>query len=544
MRTQRATNRLAYSITYLAILIAILVFIFYPYAAILTQALTKGGTNYLLFIQHNLTLLWHSLFVAILTTVLSLITTLALTILQLFLKHHWRQVLRLILLVTMVAPPFVTSLAYINLFGRRGLITYGLLHLTFNPYGPQGIILMQTVSFSSLNALLLISIIQKVDPGLINSARSLGATPTRILLDIILPAIKPGIMVVALVSFIRSLADFQTPTIIGGSYQVLSSAGYYAMISLGNLHLAALINITLAIPAVIGFFIYIHYNRSLTMLQHGLADNQMMSILPKSGAFWHCSLSVSILFYLVLILQYGSIFINAITERQLGHYHLSLQPLRQTAFFISPEIIGRTIAYSIVAGFIGSLISFLIVYYHQVHHSHLMKLVEMVGTLPYILPGTFFGLGYLYAFSEKPLVMTGTSAIVIINLIFKQVAFATKAANAVVSQLPTTYFKIIHDLGGATIAEWQDVFFPLTRRGFALTFLNGFISTMTTIGSIIFLVHPGQELLTLVMFDVVQQNEYQVASVIACLIILICLAVAGIVMTMVWFAERKHSHVL
>ncbi|WP_225349475.1 ABC transporter permease family protein [Limosilactobacillus oris] len=120
MRTQRATNRLAYSITYLAILIAILVFIFYPYAAILTQALTKGGTNYLLFIQHNLTLLWHSLFVAILTTVLSLITTLALTILQLFLKHHWRQVLRLILLVTMVAPPFVTSLAYINLFGRAG----------------------------------------------------------------------------------------------------------------------------------------------------------------------------------------------------------------------------------------------------------------------------------------------------------------------------------------------------------------------------------------------------------------------------------------
>ena len=543
MRAQRITNHLAYVATYLVVLLAILTFIFYPYAALLIQALVRGGTNYFSFIQHNITLLWHSLFVASSTTLLSLITTLSLAIMQTFLKQHWRQLLQLVLLITMVAPPFVTSLAYINLFGRRGLVTYGLLHLTFNPYGPQGIILMQTVSFSSLNALLLISITQKIDPGLINSARSLGANPTRILLDIILPAIKPGILVVTLVSFIRSLADFQTPTIIGGSYRVLASAGYYAMISLGNLHLAALINITLAIPAIIGFFIYIHYNQSLTMMQHGLTNSQKAFILPQKGHLWYSSLLISIVFYFVLILQYGSIFINAITERQWGHYYFSLETLRQTAFFINPEILGRTIGYSIIAGFLGSLISFLIVYYHQVHHSRLMKLVEMVGTLPYILPGTFFGLGYLYAFSTKPLIMTGTAAIVIINLIFKQVAFATKAANAVVSQLPTTYFKAIHDLGGATIAEWRDVFFPLTKRGFGLTFLNGFISTMTTIGSIIFLVHPGQELLTLVMFDVVQQNEYQVASVIACLIILICLIVAGVVMILIRFAERNRSHV-
>lgn len=543
MRARRVTNRLAYVTTYLMVLLAILTFIFYPYAAILFQALVKGGTHYILFIRHNVTLLGHSLFVASTTTLFSLITTLALNIMQTFLKPFWRRSLQLTLLVTMVSPPFVTSLAYINLFGRRGLITYDLLHLAFNPYGPQGIILMQTVSFSSLNALLLISITQRINPGLINSARSLGATPTRILLDVIIPAIKPGIMVVALVSFIRSLADFQTPTIIGGSYQVLASAGYYAMISMGNLHLAALINITLAIPAIIGFFIYIHYNRSLTMLQHGLVDNQRELILPKRGLLWYSSTLVSVIFYLVLVLQYGSIFLNAITEQRWGHYYFSLGPIEQTAFFISPEIIGRTIGYSIIAGFLGSLISFLIVYYHQVHHSQLMKLLEMVGTLPYILPGTFFGLGYLYAFSTKPLILTGTATIVIINLIFKQVAFATKAANAVVTQVPTTYFKSIYDLGGSTIAEWRDVFFPLTKRGFALTFLNGFISTMTTIGSIIFLVHPGQELLTLVMFDVVQQNEYQVASVIACFIILICLIVAGIVIALINLTERNRSHV-
>lgn len=529
VRNRRIINRLTDKSVYLFISLVILIFIFYPYAAIFFAAFIKGGTSYLSFLRGHVILLGHSVFVAVLTMVLSLLVTVALAVIQVFLHRRWRSVLRLILLVTMVAPPFVTSLAYINLFGRRGMITYGLLHLSLNPYGPQGIILMQTVSFSSLNALVLLSVIQTIDPALINSARSLGASPTAIVHDIILPALRPGTMVVALISFIRSLADFQTPTIIGGSYQVLASAGYYAMISLGNLHLAALINITLAIPAVAGFFVYIHYGRSLTLQQHGLTASQGAFPLAKRGWYWYGSLLVAVIFYLVLVLQYGSIFMNAVAEPEMGHYHLSLQPLYQTSFYVDGGTIARTVGYSLIAGFLGSLLSFLIIYYRQVRRSRWMQLMEMVGTLPYILPGTFFGLGYLYAFSTKPLVMTGTAAIVLVNLIFKQVAFSTKAANAVVSRLPMTYFKTVRDLGGATVAEWRDVFFPLTRSGFALTFLNGFISTMTTIGSIIFLVHPGQELLTLVMFDVVQQNEYQVASVIACLIILICLVAAGVI---------------
>ncbi len=42
MRARRVTNRLAYVTTYLMVLLAILTFIFYPYAAILFQALVKG----------------------------------------------------------------------------------------------------------------------------------------------------------------------------------------------------------------------------------------------------------------------------------------------------------------------------------------------------------------------------------------------------------------------------------------------------------------------------------------------------------------------
>ncbi len=53
----------------------------------------------------------------------------------------------------------VSSLAYINLFGRRGIITHGILKLTLNTYGWRGIVIMETLGLVSMSSLLLISII-------------------------------------------------------------------------------------------------------------------------------------------------------------------------------------------------------------------------------------------------------------------------------------------------------------------------------------------------------------------------------------------------
>jgi ABC-type Fe3+ transport system, permease component len=125
--------------------------------------------------MQNLELTKHSVTVALSTMTLSLVLSISVMLGFIFISKKWQKILRLFLLITMVSPPFVTSLAYITLFGRRGLITHDLFHLLLNPYGPQGIILMQTLSFTSLNALVLIGLLKQIEPSIINSARSLGA---------------------------------------------------------------------------------------------------------------------------------------------------------------------------------------------------------------------------------------------------------------------------------------------------------------------------------------------------------------------------------
>lgn len=525
---------------YLALIGSVGLFILYPYIVIFYEGLIVEEGGLISYLGENWQLLKNSLFVAGLTTIFSLFFVICLTVCFIFLGKKLQRVMRLVFLITMVSPPFVTALAYITLFGMRGLITHDLLHLTYNPYGPQGIIMMQTMSYASLNTLVLMGMVKNIDPTIIKSARSLGATPDAIIKDMFLPLLKPGLIVVALISFIRSLADFQTPTIIGGNYRVLASEGYFAVISQGDIHKAALINLTLCIPALFFFYFYTKYEKKIAQQNHGLEQGNLS--LPRKGFSFYGSSVISVLFIFFMTAQYMAIAINAVTVKRGGKLFLSLRPILESRDYID-GIVLRTIVYSLIAGFVGSLLSFLIIYFSQVKGSKVMRWVELVGTLPYLLPGTFFGLGYLYAFSSGPLKMTGTALIVVLNVTFKQLAFATKAARAASSQIDDTYYKTVHDLGGFTINEWQDVFFPMSKQGFALTFINGFISTMTTIGSIIFLITPGQKMLTLVMFDVVQRGKYGIASVLAWLIIFICLAVAGVIYGGLKLSERRRFHV-
>ena len=59
----------------------------------------------------------------------------------------------------------------------------------------------------------------------------------------------------------------------------------------------------------------------------------------------------------------------------------------------------RSIAYSLIAAVGGSVIGLLIAYYKQIRKIKIMQAVDFVATLPYIIPGTFFGLGNCLAYN-------------------------------------------------------------------------------------------------------------------------------------------------
>ena len=505
--------------------ILIILFILLPFFAVLKESIylnNKFNFKYIIEIFLKPKLIKNSIKVAFITGIITTFISTCIAIYYYIAGSKTKTVIRIILSTTIISPPFVTALSYINLFGRRGLISYHLLKLSINPYGMWGVILMQIISDFSLSSLLLMGFIISIDKSLIDSAKSLGAKTNNIIKDILLPFLIPAIKASALLTFLRSLSDFGTVAIIGGNFNVLASESYFAVISEGNVAKAAAINVVLLLPALIVFIFYQKSIKNISLSTHGFGSGD--ENIEKKGYLYTIVKLIAIIFILWISIQYTSIFLSSISMMRKGKLIYTLQNIIEARVYLNKTIF-RSIYYSLISAFFGSILGLIIAYYLQIRKIKIFKIIDFIATLPYIIPGTFFGLGYLMAFNKPPLYIVGTSAIVILNILFKQIPFSTKMGNASMEKINLDSLNSIRDLGGNRISELKDAIIPMSKDALSISFINAFTTSMTTIGSIIFLVSPGQKVLTIVMFDLIQSGNYNVGSVIAVLIIIICLIV-------------------
>ena len=520
---------------------SICLFVLYPIIRIFSQSVLVDGAfsleAYRDVWQGYRKSLWNSLFSSALTAVFCTALSIA-AALVISSSRGWRKALLMgIILITMVSPPFVSSLAYIQLYGRRGWITYRLLGLSWNPYNCWGVIWMQSISFVPMNALFLSGILTKMDSASIQAARDLGASPRHILLDVVLPLIRPGILVTVLLTFVRAIADFGTPTIIGGRFNTLASDIYMQLIGYSNPTKAAAMNVILLVPTLVAFLAYRAMLERSDKLTAGRGRQTAMDLkLHRCGIVGILTFVLCALFFLMMVLQYACIFASGFMKITKGVYSFSLEYVQQLFKYDSSTII-RSVVYAFIVSMVGTFFAMLFAYYTGRRNVPGRRLFDFLVMVPYMIPGTCFGIGYILAFNKEPLKLTGTALIVMACMLFKQLPTTTKLCSAALTQVPRTLELSARDLGGGRMAVLRDVILPGMKSAFFTCFTHNFSSSMTTAGAIIFLINPGRKLLVFNLFDKVYLGEYPMASLIATLIIVIVLAVEGLV----WLISRKEG---
>lgn len=518
----------------LLLLGSVCLFILYPMICIFLRSL-RGENG--LTIQYYITVwknyrvpLGNSLFVGVLTALLCTVFSVSTALAVSSAKGIWKTLGMGLLLISMVSPPFVSSLAYIQLFGRRGWITYRLLGLRLSPYNCWGVILMQSISFVPMNALFLSGILSRLDGRALQSARDLGAGPGAILRQIVLPLIRPGIAVVALLSFIRSLADFGTPTIIGGRFSTIASEIYLQLIGYSDLEKSAAMNMFLLLPAIAAFFAYRYLlKRSDQLTRAGAPVQGSLELrLHRSGITGWLVILCSALFSTMMVLQYVVIFATGFLKTVKGKYQFTLEYFQKFLQYDTSTMV-RSVEYALIVSLVGTLFAMLFSYYMERRKVRGRAFFDCLATLPYMIPGTCFGIGYILAFNHAPLKLTGTAVIVLANMLFKQLPTTTKICSATLTQVPVSLEHAARDLGGGQFAVLKDVILPVLRPAFFSCFSYNFSSSMTTAGAILFLINPGRKLAVFKLFDCVYIGEYAAAALIASWIIVVVLAVEGIV---------------
>lgn len=178
--------------------------------------------------------LWNSVWVSAVSTLLAGVIGVPLAFLMGSRGFPGRRLFAALCFAPLTLPPVVGMFAFWLLIGRIGLIP-GLLGAITGADGPvgdlegiAGVLVVHAYSFSVFFYAMTYAALQRRDPSQIEAARTLGASPTRILLHVTLPALAPALWGAAALSFMVSMGSFSAPLFLANGVPFLSVWIYQA----------------------------------------------------------------------------------------------------------------------------------------------------------------------------------------------------------------------------------------------------------------------------------------------------------------------------
>ncbi len=424
-----------------------------------------------------------------------------------------------------ITPPFVIGFSMIFLLGRRGLITYDILGISpfANPlYGIVGVSLSQILGLAPVAYLIMRGSLNSLNPALEEAATTLGASRWRVFRDVTWPLVRPGIAASLLLASIESISDFGTPLVLGGDRNFLATEVFLALTGRYSQSEASVYGVVLLLLVLLVFL------ASRWML--GVRGFATVTGKPASGAFlplprgleWGL-LALAGLWLAFILSLYGVIFYGSVVELWGINNTLTLRhyvEFRNTAWPVVWYTIQLSVASAIPAMMLGGLIAYLVTRHRFWGRSYL----EMGSLLSFATPGTVMGLAYILAFNDGTLLMTSTSAIIVLALVFRNMPVAIRASMSGLAQIDRSLEEASATLKAGSGTTMVRVLAPLLIYPLLAGLIFAFVSAMTAVSQIIFLVSAGRNVATVLLLSRVERGDLGVAAAMASVLIVLLLA--------------------
>ena len=423
-----------------------------------------------------------------------------------------RNLFKLIAILPLVSPPFVGGLAFILLFGRRGVITYSLLGLRGDIYGWHGLWMVQTLAFFPIVYLALAGVLRRINPTLEYAAQDLGAHGFRLFRTVTLPLATPGLASAALLVGIYALSDFGNPMLVGGAFKVLATETYTQVTGWGDLGMASALSAALLLPSLALFAAqryWVEGRSYATVTGKGSFADPLPTPVPlRWGLFAGCGLVA-----LVLLAIYAVVFVGAFARTWGVNWRPTLDNFEYTVF--RGKQLWNSIRFAGLAALGGSAFAVLAAF--LIHRKRFpgRAAVDFLAVLPAALPGTLIGVGYILAFNTPPLALTGTGTIIVVAMLFRTIPVGYRAAVAGLAQIAPSIEEGAADLGARPLRTLWDVTLPLIRSAFTSALVFTFIRSMNTLSAVIFLVSPGNVVASASILALAEHGDWGQASAMA-----------------------------
>lgn len=452
----------------------------------------------------------------------------------------WKRSLRALTLLPIITPPFVIGLALILLLGRNGALTSLVASWLGIPpgrwvYGFFGVWLAQVLAYTPIAFMVLIGVVEGVSPSVEEASQTLGASRWQTLRRVSLPLMKPGLANAFLVTFIESMADFGNPMVLGGSYSVLSTEIYFAIVGAQTDEgRAASLGFVLLCFSVAAFLLQRRWlGRKSYATVTGKADNgQHVALSPRFARLITAVVVAWTTFTLVIygmVLSGGFVrqwgrdnsftlkhYINAFGI-DVGEHGLQWTGTAWSSFFTSMSIAGIAAPLTAVLGMTTAWL--------LVRQKFALKSLFEFGTMMcFAVPGTVIGVSYILAFNVPPIEITGTGLILILCFVFRNMPTGLRGGVAAMSQLDKSLDEASTMLRADSFTTARRIIFPLLKPAITTALVYSFVRSITSISAVIFLVSAKYDMATSYIIGLVENGQYGTAIAYSSMLIVVMLA--------------------
>ncbi|NEU30353.1 ABC transporter permease [bacterium LRH843] len=208
---------------------------------------TFGGYMQFFADEYFLSILFTTLRVSLLTTLISIVLGFPVAYFISKIKSRMKIILLLLTIFPLLTSSVVRSFSWMVILGKNGLLNTMLLGIGLinEPleilYTPTAVIIGLVHLFLPLIIVTLVGVMENIDEDLQSAALSLGASKVTVFSRIILPLCVPGLMIGSILVFVGSFTAYTTPALLGGRQRVISTFLYQNAIALNDWRVASIV---------------------------------------------------------------------------------------------------------------------------------------------------------------------------------------------------------------------------------------------------------------------------------------------------------------
>lgn len=490
--------------------------------------------------------LFFTIWQAILSTLLTIIVGFPPAYLMAKYRFFGKSFIHLLTTIPFIMPTVVVAAGFNALLGPKGWLNL-LLQSIFSLDQPPiqilnslGAILLAHVFY---NSTVFIRVVggawSQLDPKIGFAARTLGASPLRVLQKITLPLLKPALLSAILLIFLFNFTSFAVILLLGGpKFSTLEVEIYIQALHMLNLPVAGLLS---AIQLLFTLVLTILYTRLIKTKSVALTPRDPEEVAkPITGWKMRIFLNGTMAYLIILfVLPLFSLVLRSFlltdsnrnvdgstgSRFSLIYYQELFFNRRDSLFYVPPiDAIFNSLYFGLVTVGIALFLGFLAAKVISTQ-SRWRKLLDPILMLPLGTSAVTLGLGFILVFNRPPLDVRSFPLLVPIAHSLVAMPFVVRILQPMIASTPRELKYSAMVLGASPWRTFWQVEFPILFRAIISAALFAFTISLGEFGATTFLARPEQPTIPIAVYRYLSQPgglNYGQAMAMATILMFIC----------------------